>query len=476
MEKYLREAIDQYERNIESGKPFYMDANILMDIEEYYEKSERPYDAERIMRFAERLHPDNEDVLVVKAYRLKQEGKWNEALSTVKSIKNQESRQVQLFLIEWDVASGRLKEATLRLNSQLRVATSPDDEDWLYDMGEILLDYGYVGRSIFYLTQLPNNYPMRRRVDELLGDAFSQLCHYDQSIEALGRLVDADPYDSMSWAQLADVQFKDARFQACIDSCDYALAIDDGNSRAMILKTYALFELQKIDEGMKLYAEYAPKLSNDYTLHLYVGEQLVANGRFREAEQPLQRAMRLCSLDSTDRQRVVNAYVCVLLYDEKVEEAAELFFTLNSCGVQPMDLYLQLGEMLLAYGKTPKAVEVLYRAFSLPDCTGKDYFNILQLLFNNQIFEFASMIWEKAATMSFSADCCEAYAYVTYALYQLRQYHLFRDSLQQSLVQCPRVLCGLFEPITHKSELNACVEVLLEKSEQWPSASSEREV
>ena len=88
MNKYLKEAIEQYEQKIESGEPFYMDASVLMDIEDYYEKEGKSYDAERLMRFAEKLHPDSEDVLVVKAYRLKLSGKWSEALSLIKSIPN----------------------------------------------------------------------------------------------------------------------------------------------------------------------------------------------------------------------------------------------------------------------------------------------------------------------------------------------------------------------------------------------------
>ena len=36
--KYLLEAIEEYEHKIESGEDFYMDASVLMDIEAFYEK------------------------------------------------------------------------------------------------------------------------------------------------------------------------------------------------------------------------------------------------------------------------------------------------------------------------------------------------------------------------------------------------------------------------------------------------------
>ena len=108
MDKYLQEAMEEYERHIESGVPFYMDASVLMDIEEQYEKQGRAYDAERLMRFAEQLHPDSEEEMVVKAYRLKAQNKWAEALAIVADIPNRESRDVQIFLAEWETAGENL--------------------------------------------------------------------------------------------------------------------------------------------------------------------------------------------------------------------------------------------------------------------------------------------------------------------------------------------------------------------------------
>ena len=136
MNKYLKEAIEQYEQKIESGEPFYMDASVLMDIEDYYEKEGKSYDAERLMRFAEKLHPDSEDVLVVKAYRLKLSGKWSEALSLIKSIPNQLNRDVQLFYAEWDVASGRPQKAETRIASCLPAQITMEDYDWYLDFAE----------------------------------------------------------------------------------------------------------------------------------------------------------------------------------------------------------------------------------------------------------------------------------------------------------------------------------------------------
>ena len=38
MDKFLQDAIEEYERNIDNCSNFYMDAETLLDIEDYYEK------------------------------------------------------------------------------------------------------------------------------------------------------------------------------------------------------------------------------------------------------------------------------------------------------------------------------------------------------------------------------------------------------------------------------------------------------
>ena len=88
-DKYLQEAIETYERFVAQGGPFYMDASTLMDIEEHYEKQGMEFEAEQLMRTAEKLHPESEDVLAVKAFRLKVRGRWNEAMQVIKRIANE---------------------------------------------------------------------------------------------------------------------------------------------------------------------------------------------------------------------------------------------------------------------------------------------------------------------------------------------------------------------------------------------------
>lgn len=467
MDKYLEEAIAEYERNIESGHSFYMDAPILMDIEEYYEKHDRAYDAERIMRFAEKLHPDSEDVLVVKAYRFKSAGKWQQALNTIRRIPNQESRDVQLFLIEWDVAMARIDKAEQRFEENYRLVSPPDDEDWLYDFGEVLIDYGYNERGLKYLKRISSTYSMHRRVDELVGDVCCQLGRYGESVDAFTRLVDSDPYDSVSWTQLADVQYKAKHFEQTSECCDYALAIDDTNWRAMLLKLCSKFAMQSFDEAMQLYGEYVKKGYEDYGIHLLAGEELNKQGRYAEARKPLQEALRLCPIDSPERPRVVSALADVFIAYGKNDEACELTQTLVQSGSMAFDLYLHLANSFVEFHNNQAAVEMLDNALHAPGIGEKDIVTVIQFLARNGLYEPAASLWEQLVDVKFTEECIPYYSYVVYAMVEMKNHALFTRSYLRASSACPQALCEVFFSTRRARTLGELSSYLKEEVASW---------
>lgn len=461
MDKYLEEAIEEYEQNIESGVSFYMDAPILMDIEEYYEKNERPYDAERIMRFAEKLHPDSEDVLVVKAYRLKSAGKWSQALDTVRRIPNQESRDVQLFFMEWDVAMARIDKAEKRLNETLRQCLPPEDESLLLDYAEILADYGYNVRALKCLSRVSQHSSLRKRADELVGDICSQLGQHEESIAAFTRLVDADPYDSVSWTQLAEAQYKAKRYADSLESSDYALAIDDSNMRARLFKLYSLCAMKRFAEALHQYEEYAKDGSEDYAMHMLLGEELVSQERYTEARKPLQEALRLCPMECPDRVRVVSALAMVFIAYGKNDEACELMLTLVSCGSQPAELFMQLADFFIDFHNVQAAVDMFHRIMCLHEYTAKDIAGIVQCLVKNSIYEPAATLWHAFAKLRLDEDIQFLYAYIAYAMAKLKDRDSLNEAVTHAVAFCPDTLCEVFFATYHArtvEELRSCLE------------------
>lgn len=433
MNKYLKEAIEQYEQKIESGEPFYMDASVLMDIEDYYEKEGKSYDAERLMRFAEKLHPDSEDVLVVKAYRLKLSGKWSEALSLIKSIPNQLNRDVQLFYAEWDVASGRPQKAETRIASCLPAQITMEDYDWYLDFAEILLDYGFQKLSIKYLSMLPAKYQFRNRVDELLADAYFQLQEYDKSIKAGNRMVDANPYDANVWVQLADIHQKCEKYQECVQDCDYALTIDANNQRAMSLKVFALFALKDYEQGMECCKTYIQECPNDYSLRMYLGEQLYSLKQNKDALRFLQDALRLCPLDNPDHARIITDMVYTLIAMEQYDNIKDLMLRLCMLNTPISDVYIQLASIYMEFHNVEKIIETLDELLSLPSTTSNDCMNIAQLLAKNNFLKETPSLWRKLIAQNIDSEHNAIYAYAAYALFLAHDKDNFYKAMEKAI-------------------------------------------
>lgn len=446
MDQYLKQAIEEYERNVSQGDNFYMDASVLMDIEEYYEKQGKRYEAEHLMRFAEKLHPNSEEVLVVKAYRARAMGQWSEGLNIIRSINNQQNKDVQLFYAEWDVASGRLDKAEQRIKSCLPPAMTHDDYDWFLDLGEMLLDYGYQKRALKYLSAIPQNYSLRTRVDELMADAYFQLQLYDKSIEAANRLVDASPYDANVWTQLADVQQKCHDYESCIQSCDYALAIDCKNQRAMSLKVFATFAIGNCNKGLALCLEYVKVIPNDYSIRMYAGEQLYASGRINESKGPLQDALRLCPLENPDRNRIINDLVYLYISQNDIVNAEEMMLSLTILGNSLSSLYIQLGNICSDFKNNAQALNCYDKAIHSPKIEDGEILLILQLLVNAQLFNEATNLWHDIYELLPQIQITQPaiYAYMAIGAYMLNKREAFNKTFDYAVSFVPDTLKALF--------------------------------
>ena len=184
MDKFLQEALETYERHINSEPMMFMDASTLMDIVEHYEKAGKDFEAERCLRYAKRLHPENPEVLVTEAFRLKQRGQWKQALDIVHSISDKNCREVVLLEAEWDIANGFVDKGISRVIDQADKAIDDTSfSDWYLDLSEILMDYGFNTRAARLLPRIPENYCEYKRVLELLSDAAFQLNDYEKAEE-----------------------------------------------------------------------------------------------------------------------------------------------------------------------------------------------------------------------------------------------------------------------------------------------------
>lgn len=395
MDKHLKEAIETYERNIKSGELFYMDASTLVDIESYYEKQNMDYEAEQCLRFAKQLHPDDEEVLITEAYRLKMKGKCTDAYRIIKQLPNQQHSEVQLFYIEWYVTAGQVDKAMELYDRYMEIpCTELDKNNFKYDMSELLVDYGYPKRAIRLLNQIPSTYPEYKRTLELLADAYYQTAEYTKAEEVMQQMVDLNPYDAYSWAQLADVQQKTGLYDDALESCEYALAIDPDLKAARTLQVFVLFRLSRTDEALKLIDTYKNDAPDDYAMFMYAGGALFEIKQFAKAITYYDHALAYCPLTTPDRQNIVSDLSLCRAMCGHIQEGRELYGTTAPTSSDILDFYQRVFALLVDSNRTKEAIDIVRLVLKIKKEQILSFADIYDVLNQHEWFHEAKDIWE----------------------------------------------------------------------------------
>lgn len=446
MTDYFQQALNDYERHANQQGTFYMDASLLLDIEEYYEKKGMLFEAEQAMRVAERLHPDNDEVKISRAYIEKNKGNWEGAFQVIRTVVAQETKDVQLFYAEYEVARNELNAAELRIKDAMPAVMEAEDYDWYLDFGEALVEYGYPERALKYLMQLPQNYTFRLRADELIAEAYNQQENYAKSIEYEQKVVDADPYNANAWVQLSSLQQKAGDYISCVSSCDYALAIDEHNYQAMDNKVFALFTMGDEAKAMECCEQYIEQEPGCQSVRIYAGERYFINGEYDKAIKVMCEALRLCPLDNPDRSRIVSALAFSYMRLDSYEAAEELLGTLWLSGQSVNTAIMTFATACFDFNQPEHALNALRQLFCdgrQPSCMPEEM-EIAQQLVRYNCFDEARDIWTNLyATKRFENEP-ELAAIMACAFYKLGMKAELEATASASLSKTPGFMVHYF--------------------------------
>ena len=150
----LKALVSEYEQKLAGASvPLWMDAPELLDILDYYEQNNEYYEAETCMRLALRLHPDDPEVQIRRAYRYKNEGRWADADEVVRRMSDQQHLDVQFYYaeralsrLEFDAADA-IYEKVLADETEMDARMEAEEgeppmgiNDLLLEIGEIMLE------------------------------------------------------------------------------------------------------------------------------------------------------------------------------------------------------------------------------------------------------------------------------------------------------------------------------------------------
>lgn len=394
----VKKLVADYEAKLEAGLNFYMEADDLLDIVDYYLSADRTADADRCLDLALRLHPDNEDVLLSKAYRLKDNGLWYVAKKIVHSLSDQSVRDVQLFYLEELVAQAELAKAEDLFQSLLPAVMTAADYDWFEDYAEMLIDYGFYQRALKLLETIPSFIPKSKRCLELQSEVFFRLNDYPSCIRLLNRLIDLDPYSESYWVQLAQVQLDQGLYLDVKESCAYALAINPHSLRAHHLKLAAATVRDEIQEAAEAAKGCIGEQYDDYFPYMELGKLYAKRKRWPMAEKYIRIALMSCPLDIPDRITLLSDLGRCLIQQHQFDEAFEILavsYESDIVGKEPLTkLSLSFAKDFFQNGEVQSGVKLLQYTVDKLQPDSNDFSEIVSLLISRRCFKPAASVWK----------------------------------------------------------------------------------
>lgn len=404
MPRGISQLVADYESAVRDGREVNMPVPDLLDVAEYYIKADRLSEADACLAMASRLYPDDEEVKLMTAYRLRDEGLWEEAIALVNTFQDKLQRDVRFFYIDAQVAMMNLRQAEKMFRDIVGPCPGSEEADAYITFAEILLNYALYERAIGWLRNIPAqmdnqaevSFSLCKRYHDLWGEACFQLRRYKEAAEHANALVDLDPYDECAWVMLADCQMQMGELEKASDTVEYALSIHPQSARAIKMKLLITAQMgHREDIGLftDLLRQYFEQFPNDHVVFEAAGDYLHSVGSLDICRDIYARALRCCPLDAAERQSLLAKLAQVEIERGNSEDALEtLQCTLaqSSNAFQPFQL---VADALFANGEKEKGVLYLRRFINDYGMPWYNILDIITMLSGHEIYQEASDIW-----------------------------------------------------------------------------------
>lgn len=359
----FRDLLARYEHEAQSGGTFYMDADDLTDIAEFYQAKGMSAKALAAIAKAQEIFPDADaPKIFLSRFALMEHGDTAKARQIADTVGDKSDVEYVLLMAEIMLVEGNDYEAEQLLRHKLKELGDDDDQNqFRLDVAGLYVDYNLYDMASAWLKEYTDDegdpYYKELRAQVLMADG-----HYDESEQLLNDLLNEDPFSTDNWNSLAQSQFMHNNIKQSIDSSDFSLAIDPDNVDALVNKANALFTLGNYDDAYKYYLRFSQLEPDNPLAELFTGLSLINMQRDEDGLEHLLRALDLS--DTTDRHlpELYQEIALTLCELKRTAEAHRYLDQAKRAGLDDAGLYITRGHVLLAEDKREEAWEMFHKA------------------------------------------------------------------------------------------------------------------
>ena len=344
-DRELAELAEQYENAQADRRNIYMDADDLADLADWYAVRVKPDAAMEVVEYGLRLHPDNNSLLIEKAYLFLDD---YDTLSAQDIADNLDSSlpevkvlQAQIYLLEGKKQKAKQLLATIE---------DKEDIDTMINVAYMYINTYCPDEALKWLTPGIGKYEDDEPFMTVLGDSYYGLGMLDKAMEIYNKLIDQNPYSSPYWYGLARCYFEKQMYDKAIEACDYATVSDDEFPDAYMMKGHAYFYLQNDEKALENFKE-AAKLGavSSSFIDTFIGLSKIAQEEWEEAWKHLQKAIEDYEYNDTVvtlSMLYSNAALCLYRMNQK-DKARQYWKMAHEENPEDAEAYLMEGKIYL---------------------------------------------------------------------------------------------------------------------------------
>ena len=498
MDKYFDSAefhsiLERYEESLRTNQRGYFDAGDYMDLSDYYLDNGKAHQALAAVNHGLEVFPDDEQMQSVKAGVLIFLRRFEEALSIAEQLDEEKTFDAKYLKAQLAYAMhDNIKEADALFTEWLTYV----EEDWRYgDFAGIPLEdeedeineedaerqirdaYLHIVTSyielassdipIQWVTKWVTAYLERFKEfgtyepDLMLADLIREQGLPQLTEQIYTKLLDNDPYIANGWTVLADAQYQNGNIDEALNNIEFALAIDENDADAKVVKANCFNAIHRFSEAIPLYQAYAEARGTD-AADIYLAGCYIHTNQMDKAAETIERAYkfystekRLSEADRINALRDIAEEFCLCNYPERAVEILQDILERHPNDVQTLVIkggaYLTMASQ--EEGETEsvnynKSQECFAKAIETSDFNHEVMFKIGAFFLANQYIEaakamFKAILNDKREKQFFVNDHY-LHAYLAFTQMQTEELEEAMLNLEKACKETPDIVRTIF--------------------------------
>lgn len=365
--KEFQDKLKLYKKAHKKGEPIYLDPEDFTDISDYYISNNEEEEAECVIADGLSLHPKADDLWInAAALSLMNHKDADRARYCLDKIEDKTSSRYILLLGEIMLLEEKIDEANQLFYHYVEKVEDEDVQYFQYIVSSLYTEYGYFKEAKQWFSKLP------AFDDEEYQDLKGRIAlgneEYDEGERIYQALLDKNPYSGDYWGKLASTQLIKENFQEAINSCDFALAINPNDADAIVTKANAFFKLENYEKALQYYLQYKKINTTDSDCYGLIAMAYIQTNQPKQA---------IAYIKKVEKNSINNQIDLLLFYQEAVSTFSMLGYlnealtyirkmqALRTCN--PINLFLQKGNILFRKGEVEKANKEFQKAIKIAD-------------------------------------------------------------------------------------------------------------